>query len=287
MPTWFKKVFNDDVAKATSPGVPTSNASDADGEVEKPVPVAPPTVDNPALGQPDTTEFEEPVKPKLRKIIHAPIIMDEEEQSSWSENIAIKARVEADRMTCVFMVDRPVLEGLSAWFPQPSYAEESSPLGKQLFAIEGIGNVLLHGMTVTIGMTDLCDRPWQELSVETGQVIRAYLKTGEDTITQSFRDNIPPEGEIHLKLQACVDMEINPGIAAHSGVVTLERIAGNSVYLVMGGGCQGCAASEITLRQGIHNTFRNAVPQIGGIFDVTDHSAGSNPFYSELPAGMD
>ena len=81
-------------------------------------------------------------------------------------------------------------------------------------------------------------------------------------------------------------MEINPGIASHSGVVTLERIVGNSVFLTMGGGCQGCAASEITLRQGIHNTFRSAVPQIGGIFDVTDHAAGSNPFYSELPAGM-
>jgi Fe-S cluster biogenesis protein NfuA len=135
-------------------------------------------------------------------------------------------------------------------------------------------------------MTETNDRPWDELAPDVGTVTRSYLKEGEDTITQAFREALPPEEEIRMKVQACIDLEINPGIASHSGVVTLERITGNSVFLTMGGGCQGCAASAITLRQGIHTTFRNAVPQIGGIFDETDHSAGSNPFYSELPAGM-
>lgn len=281
MPTWFKKVFSDDAAKATAPGAPAEST-----EVSEAVPVPPPTVDNPALGKPNTSPFEETEMPKIRKVIQAPILMAEEEQSHRSEDISIKARVEQDRMTCVFMVDHPVLEGLSAWFPEAHYAQESSPLGEQLFAVEGVATVMLHDMTVTIGMSQLCDRPWSELSVDIGAVIRAYLKTKADTITPEFRDNIPPEEEIRLKLQACVDLEINPGIASHSGVVTLERIVGNSVFLTMGGGCQGCAASEITLRQGIHNTFRNAVPQIGGIFDETDHAAGTNPFYSELPAGM-
>ena len=278
MPTWFKKVFSGDAAKATSPGAPVP-ASEA-------VAVAPPTIDEPALGQPDTSAYEAPEAPKVRKVIQAPIIMAEEEQSSWSEDIAIKARVAKDRMNCVFMVDRPVLEGLSAWFPEAQYAQDSSPLGGKLFAIEGIATVMLHDMTVTVGMSQLCDRSWEELSTEVGSVIRDFLKNGADTMNDDFRDTIPPTEEIRMKLQACIDMEINPGIASHSGVVTLERIVGNSVFLTMGGGCQGCAASEITLRQGIHNTFRTAVPQIGGIFDETDHSAGSNPFYSELPPGM-
>lgn len=278
MPTWFKKVFSGDTAKATSPGVPIPSS--------EPVAVTPPTIDEPALGQPDTSAYEEPTAPKVRTVVHAPILMAQEEQSHRSEEIAIKARVEKDRMTCVFMVDRPVLKGLSAWFPEANLTHETSPLAAQLFEVEGLATVMLHDMTVTVGMSQLCDRPWSELAEAIGAVIRAYLKTEADPITASFRDNIPPEDEIRLKLQACVDLEINPGIASHSGVVTLERIVGNSVFLTMGGGCQGCAASEITLRQGIHTTFRSAVPQIGGIFDETDHSAGSNPFYSELPAGM-
>jgi Fe-S cluster biogenesis protein NfuA len=183
-------------------------------------------------------------------------------------------------------VDRPVLNGLSGWFPEAKWTREASPLAEQLFEIEGVGSVLLHEMTVTVGMTELNDSPWDELAPKIGGVVREYLKTSEDTITKAFRESLPPEEEIRMKLQACIDLEINPGIASHSGVVTLERIVGNSVYLTMGGGCQGCAASAITLRQGIHTTFRNAVPQIGGIFDETDHTAGTNPFYSELPAGM-
>jgi Fe-S cluster biogenesis protein NfuA len=277
MPKWFKKVFAGGDGKATTPGAP---------EPTETVPVAPPTLENPALGKPDTSEFEEDEGPKVRTVVQAPIQVPEEEQSNWSEDIKIKARVEDERVTCVFMVDRPVLDGFSAWFPEAQWADEASPLAVELFKIEGVGSVLLHGMTVTIGMTETNDRPWDELAPDVGTVTRSYLKEGEDTITQAFREALPPEEEIRMKVQACIDLEINPGIASHSGVVTLERITGNSVFLTMGGGCQGCAASAITLRQGIHTTFRNAVPQIGGIFDETDHSAGSNPFYSELPAGM-
>jgi Fe-S cluster biogenesis protein NfuA len=69
-------------------------------------------------------------------------------------------------------------------------------------------------------------------------------------------------------------------------MVTLERVEGNTIFLTMGGGCQGCAASSITLRQGIHTTFRRAVPQIGAIYDETDHTAGTNPYFTQLPAGM-
>jgi NFU1 iron-sulfur cluster scaffold homolog, mitochondrial len=48
----------------------------------------------------------------------------------------------------------------------------------------------------------------------------------------------------------------------------------------MSGGCQGCAASSATLRQGVERMLRAALPQIGEIVDVTDHAAGDNPFHA-------
>jgi hypothetical protein len=36
----------------------------------------------------------------------------------------------------------------------------------------------------------------------------------------------------------------------------------------------------LTLKQGIHTSFRTAVPKVGAIFDETDHTAGLNPFFS-------
>ena len=47
----------------------------------------------------------------------------------------------------------------------------------------------------------------------------------------------------------------------------------------MGGGCQGCSAASVTLRQGIHGTLRERVPEVGAIYDDTDHAAGLNPYF--------
>ncbi len=275
MPSWFKKVFKGGATETP----------DAATEAPKPIAEAP-SHENPALGQPETASYEEDEKPTIRKVVNAPVIMPEEERSGWSEEIRIKARVESDFTSCVFMVDRPVLEGLSAWFPSGQWAEGVSPLAQRLFALTGVGAVLLHDFTVTVHADESNARPWEELSREVGAVIREHLKSGEDVVTQEFRDALPGEDDIRQRIQSCIDLEINPGIASHSGVITLERVKGNTVFISMGGGCQGCAASTITLRQGIHTTFRRAVPQVGAIYDETDHTAGTNPYFNELPAGM-
>jgi Fe-S cluster biogenesis protein NfuA len=98
---------------------------------------------------------------------------------------------------------------------------------------------------------------------------------------------MPSEEEIRDALQGVIDREINPGIASHSGVIKLNRVVGNTAYITMGGGCQGCAASKITLRSGVERSFRQAVPALGALLDETDHAAGVNPFFQELPSGME
>lgn len=280
MPSWFKKVFSGNAAKPE----PVKAAAEPAAEEAQPVTEAP-SLDNPALGEPDAGSYSDaPSKP--RKVVEAPVIMPEEECSSWSEEIRIKARVEPDFTSCVFMVDRPVLEGLSAWLPGAEWADGVSPLAQRLFQISGVGALMLHDFTVTVHTDESASRPWEELAQEVGAAIREHLKSGEAVVTDDFLAALPPEEEIQQRIQACIDLEINPGIAAHSGVITLERVKGNTVYISMGGGCQGCAASTITLRQGIHTAFRRAVPQVGAIYDETDHAAGTNPFFKELPAGM-
>jgi Fe/S biogenesis protein NfuA len=48
----------------------------------------------------------------------------------------------------------------------------------------------------------------------------------------------------------------------------------------MGGGCQGCAASAATLRDGIRTAIMDAIPEVKEVIDTTDHDAGENPFYT-------
>jgi Fe/S biogenesis protein NfuA len=77
-----------------------------------------------------------------------------------------------------------------------------------------------------------------------------------------------------------LEQQINPAIAAHGGVVHLVAVEEGVAFVRMGGGCAGCGMATVTLDQGIEQAIRQAVPEITGIVDVTDHAAGENPYYA-------
>ncbi|MBI4556975.1 MAG: NifU family protein [Candidatus Hydrogenedentes bacterium] len=236
---------------------------------------------------PILAELDEKETPPLvtRKIIQPTVLVEEQERSGWTDEVRIKARVERDQRSCVFLVDRPLLDGHSAYFPNPASCQDS-PLAQAIFEIPEVETVLLHGTNVTVTRSPMIRESWEPMAREIGAVVRDHLKNHRPAVAEPFLANMPSEEEIREKLARIIDLEINPGIAAHSGMISLERVEGNTVYIKMMGGCQGCAASAITLRQGIHLAFRQIIPQIGAILDVTDHAAGKNPYFTELPAGM-
>lgn len=78
-----------------------------------------------------------------------------------------------------------------------------------------------------------------------------------------------------------LEAQINPSIAAHGGRADLVRFddATGTAELRLSGGCQGCAQSTATLRNGIETSLRNAIPEIKAVVDVTDHASGENPYF--------
>jgi Fe/S biogenesis protein NfuA len=100
---------------------------------------------------------------------------------------------------------------------------------------------------------------------------------------------VPPEvlakgitGPLALRVVAVLEQAVNPSIASHGGradLVALDEEDGTA-YLRLSGGCQGCAMSQMTLRQGIETTLLEEVPELTRVSDVTDHGGGENPFYS-------
>ncbi len=82
------------------------------------------------------------------------------------------------------------------------------------------------------------------------------------------------------KVQQLLEQQINPGLAAHGGFAELKGVDGEKVYVLMGGGCQGCAVSAMTLREGIAASITSAIPEVTEVIDVTDHDAGQNPYYT-------
>ncbi|NKB71397.1 MAG: iron-sulfur cluster assembly accessory protein [Candidatus Latescibacteria bacterium] len=92
---------------------------------------------------------------------------------------------------------------------------------------------------------------------------------------------LPPElsGPLVEKVQTVIEQQINPAVASHGGQVTLIDIKDNTVYVRLGGGCQGCGMADVTLKQGIEVALKASVPEIEAVLDVTDHADGTNPYY--------
>jgi Fe/S biogenesis protein NfuA len=101
----------------------------------------------------------------------------------------------------------------------------------------------------------------------------------------ALRIDNPNEGwrdPVAARIQEVLDRQINPSVASHGGFVDLLdllEVRGGAAYVQLGGGCQGCAQVDVTLRQGIEVAIKAAVPQITEVIDVTDHAAGLNPYF--------
>jgi Fe-S cluster biogenesis protein NfuA len=91
----------------------------------------------------------------------------------------------------------------------------------------------------------------------------------------------PPGGEsLAEAARRILDAEINPAIAAHRGRVTVTGVSDGWIRVRLEGGCQGCSLAEVTLRQGIEPVLRARLPRLTGVVDVTEHEAGTEPFFS-------
>ena len=81
-------------------------------------------------------------------------------------------------------------------------------------------------------------------------------------------------------IQELIDARINPAGAAHGGQIELLNVDDDSIYIHMGGGCQGCGMANVTLKHGIEAMIQEAFPEIKHIVDTTDHASGTNPYYA-------
>ena len=90
----------------------------------------------------------------------------------------------------------------------------------------------------------------------------------------------PGAGSLAEQARRILDAEVNPAIVAHRGHVAVESAGEGWVRIRLEGGCQGCSLAEVTVRQGIEPLLRARLPGMAGLVDVTDHAAGTQPFFS-------
>ncbi len=187
-----------------------------------------------------------------------------------------------DPDTLCFLLDAPIQhEAGIARFDGP---DVDAPLAAALFAVPGVRHLEVSGPAIHVRKTAQTD--WDAIKPAIAVAIRAVLGSTQAPLGDKARTEVTDDdtdARILTDVRALLDDRINPSIASHGGQIIAERVTDGTVYLRMSGGCQGCAASQLTLRGGVERMLRSALPNLRAIVDVTDHETGSTPFYSGGP----
>jgi Fe/S biogenesis protein NfuA len=144
-----------------------------------------------------------------------------------------------------------------------------------------------NGLTIVVPRTDApaLDRATIALDARLGGGL--VIENPMTPAPTSPALSMPPlpqlHGDVADRVRQVLDLQINPAIAAHGGSAELVAVEDGSAYLRLGGGCVGCGMVAVTLKQGVESAIRAGVPEVERVVDVTDHAAGTNPYYE--PAG--
>lgn len=133
------------------------------------------------------------------------------------------------------------------------------------------------GLRVIIPGKDVDNFKGAELDLEDGGLVLRNPNHPKPLVLGALvRDSDLAQG-----IDLLLDTEINPMLDAHGGyVVLLGHDDENIVYLRMGGGCQGCSMSRMTMVQGVQSSIHERFPEVSKVVDATDHTAGATPYYS-------
>jgi Fe-S cluster biogenesis protein NfuA len=192
--------------------------------------------------------------------------------------IKIRGQPTTSAQVCKFVVGgRPIIKlGDAAYFRKGM--EGNSILPRELFKLGYLTKIGIEGDTLVL-TSDMRDISWPERGAEIGKIIRGWLASGAPPIVIEAIEE--QNDEVFLEVAALIEEHVNPSIASHGGIVTLKRVVGDKAYVIMGGGCQGCAASSITLKKGVESMIKAKIDEINEIVDITNHDAGINPYYKK------
>ena len=194
--------------------------------------------------------------------------------------VSIRAEASlADPDSCKFTLSHSLHPGGPCFFASMEGAA-GSPLAQRLFALGGVASVLIAGNVVTIGKASGVS--WTGLKAAIGAAIRAQMLSGMPAVLGTAAFSGTParsDAELGAAVQELLDREVNRSIASHGGKISLVDVQGGRLFIIMSGGCQGCATSQVTLRQGFEVMVKRVAPEITEIVDATDHAAGRQPFY--------
>ena len=86
--------------------------------------------------------------------------------------------------------------------------------------------------------------------------------------------------EVVAEIENLIEIQIQPSVAMHGGVVTLHSFKEGVATMFMSGACSGCGSSTQTLKMGIENLLSYHIPEVKSVEGVDDQESEVAPYYS-------
>ncbi|KAF3434487.1 hypothetical protein FNV43_RR25590 [Rhamnella rubrinervis] len=184
-------------------------------------------------------------------------------------------------LSLMFYPGKPVMEVGSADFPNTRTAM-NSPLGKALFAIDGVTRVFFGSDFVTVTKTE--DASWEFLKPEIFAAMMDFYSSGQplflDSETAVAKDTAIHEddSETVAMIKELLETRIRPAVQDDGGDIEYRGFDQETgiVKLRMQGACSGCPSSSVTLKSGIENMLMHYVPEVKSVeqeLDAEDEDA--------------
>jgi len=206
--------------------------------------------------------------------------------------------ISSDGLTCTFLLSEPISPNRTTYYGDPKDAD-AEPLLSAIFKVPFVESVLTKNSMMIVAQYG---GKWEVVMASVDELLATHLDSTPVEIETEKVDETPPDIEaipgvintgsaesvvadpemdesIRARVQTLLENEINPGVAMHGGFINLTEVKNGDIYLFMGGGCQGCGMAAATLRQGVEASIRAQIPEVGQIFDSTNHDAGENPYF--------
>ena len=86
--------------------------------------------------------------------------------------------------------------------------------------------------------------------------------------------------EVIAEIENLINIQIQPSVAMHGGVVTLHSFKDGVATMFMSGACSGCGSSTQTLKMGIENLLSYHIPEVNSVEGVDDPNSKVDPYYN-------
>lgn len=174
--------------------------------------------------------------------------------------------------TLKFLPGRPVM-GEGTLDMRDARAAEASPLGRALFAVDGVSGVFFGGDFIAVTKTA---GDWQHLKPAILGAIMEHFMTGAPLVEgeasgdKSDSDEFfaPEDADTVAAIKDLLETRVRPAVAGDGGDIVFRGFEKGVVYLAMKGACSGCPSSTATLKHGIQNLLRHFLPDVQSVEQI-------------------